>query len=213
MSEIFRAIVRVSAEEGGVNGVRCICERLHRLLRSRLLAAGLNAPGLSVGKGCVFRGVRRMQFGRNVTIGDRAWVHAITRFRGQTFSPLIVLGDNVSMSNNVHIACVGTVEIGDGVLIGSNVLVSDHNHGEYAGVCPSSPDIPPAQRPLSSAGDVVIESNVWIADNVVVNGSVRIGRGSVVGANVVVKHDVPPYSIVVGAATRVVRTFKGGRWL
>jgi acetyltransferase-like isoleucine patch superfamily enzyme len=35
---------------------------------------------------------------------------------------------------------------------------------------------------------------------------VTIGRGAVIGANSVVLHDIPDYSVAVGAPARVVKT-------
>lgn len=49
---------------------------------------------------------------------------------------------------------------------------------------------------------VVVEDDVWIGANALVAGGVRIGRGAVVGAGSVVRHDVAPYSIVAGVPAR-----------
>ena len=34
---------------------------------------------------------------------------------------------------------------------------------------------------------------------------VKIGKGSVIGANSVVTHDIPPYSVAVGSPARVIK--------
>ena len=59
-------------------------------------------------------------------------------------------------------------------------------------------------RPLISKGCVVIEDNVWLGDNVCVLPGVTIGKGSVIGANSVVTHSIPPYSIAVGTPAKIV---------
>jgi len=41
--------------------------------------------------------------------------------------------------------------------------------------------------------------------NAVVDGNVTVGRGSVVGANSVLRQSIPPFSIAVGAPAKVVR--------
>lgn len=51
---------------------------------------------------------------------------------------------------------------------------------------------------------VVIEDDCWLAANVVVTKGVRLGKGSVVGANAVVTADTDPYSINVGVPARKV---------
>lgn len=49
----------------------------------------------------------------------------------------------------------------------------------------------------------VIESNVYIGAGARILGPVRVGRGATVGANSVVIHDVPPYSVVAGIPAKV----------
>lgn len=51
----------------------------------------------------------------------------------------------------------------------------------------------------------VIEDNVDIGCGACVLGDVIVGRCSVIGANAVVLHDVPPFAVVVGAPARVVK--------
>jgi GT2 family glycosyltransferase/serine acetyltransferase len=51
-----------------------------------------------------------------------------------------------------------------------------------------------------------IEDACDIACGVAVLGDVTIGRGSVIGANAVVVHDVPPFSVAVGAPARVIKS-------
>lgn len=51
-----------------------------------------------------------------------------------------------------------------------------------------------------------IESNVYIGAGAKILGPIRVGQGSVIGANAVVVHDVPPRSLVVGVPARVIRS-------
>jgi serine acetyltransferase len=51
---------------------------------------------------------------------------------------------------------------------------------------------------------VVIEDDVWIGANVTVIGSVRIGRGAVIGACSLVNKDIKPYSIACGVPAKVI---------
>ena len=54
-------------------------------------------------------------------------------------------------------------------------------------------------------GDTVIGNDVWIGQNAVILPGVHIGDGAIIGANSVVGHDVPPYTIVAGNPARVLR--------
>ena len=54
-------------------------------------------------------------------------------------------------------------------------------------------------------GDVIIGNDVWIGAGAVILSGVTIGDGAVIGTNAVVTKNVPPYAIVAGNPTRVVR--------
>jgi hypothetical protein len=49
-----------------------------------------------------------------------------------------------------------------------------------------------------------VQDDCWLGTNVVVCPGVTIGKGSVVGANSVVTHDVMPYSVVAGSPARMI---------
>jgi acetyltransferase-like isoleucine patch superfamily enzyme len=56
------------------------------------------------------------------------------------------------------------------------------------------------QKPLP-----VIGHDVWIAQNVTLNGGIRIGDGAVIASNSVVTKDVPPFTVVGGNPAKVIR--------
>ena len=177
-------------------------------VKSNCFAWLLNAPGLRVGPGCVVRGSKFINFGRNVYVHGHLWMEAIAVYRTQRFSPRIEIGDDVSFSEGVHISCIERISIGRGVLFGSHVYVSDHNHGTYKGPAQSHPQEPPSRRQLGGGGTVEIGDHVWIGDNVVIVGPISIGRGSIVGANSVVRADVPEFTMVGGIPARAIKRFE-----
>jgi lipopolysaccharide O-acetyltransferase len=146
------------------------------------------------------RGAKRISFGRGFTSGPGLRVDALGEAANITF------GEDVQVNNNVHIAAVENVTIGNRVLIASGVFIADHNHGSYSGPRQSDPTIPPAQRPLSAAS-VVIGDDTWLGEHVCVLPGVRVGKGVVVGAGAVVTGDLPDYVIAVGSPARVIRRF------
>lgn len=147
----------------------------------------------------------RIKIGENFVAGPGLRLEAITEWAGDEFSPQIVIGDNVCLQLNTHIGAISRIEIHDNVLVGSNVLITDHNHGrpDFQGH-----DLPPFQRRLSSKGPVVIEENVWIGENVSILAGVRVGKGSIIGANSVVTRDIPPNCIATGAPASVSKEIK-----
>lgn len=52
---------------------------------------------------------------------------------------------------------------------------------------------------------VEIGNDVWIGCNSTILRGVKIGDGAIVGANSLVKHDVPPYAIVVGCPAKILK--------
>jgi acetyltransferase-like isoleucine patch superfamily enzyme len=207
VSSIWRALSQQIKDNGLVWGGLLIAAEVVTKLRSRLLGVVLGAPDVHLGSGCRFQGIRFMRFGRGVRSRGNLWMEAISQYGDAAFTPRIAVGDRVVFSNAVHISAIHSVEIGNRVLFGSGVFISDHNHGAYAGSLHSAPGQAPEDRALHTRGAVVIEDNVWFGDNVNVVGPARIGFGAVIAANSVVRGDVPACSIVAGAPARVVKVF------
>lgn len=163
-------------------------------------------------------GVSHMKIGQHFSAARGLWMETIDTYgegkQAQHFTPQLIIGDDVSLSEYVHIGCVNRIEIGSHVLMGSKIYITDHNHGTYRGSQPDSPDVPPAQRPLTVGETVTIEDNVWIGEFCTVLPGVTIGRGSIIGSHTTVTHDIPPGSIAVGSPARVVKQWDeaSGTW-
>ncbi len=177
-----------------------------RWLRNRMLARKLGVRRLDIGPRAYIRGLSCIEIGEHFSSGDGLWLEALTRYCDQRFSPRLVIGNFVHVSNWCHIACTHSVTIGDHVLIGSKVIITDHNHGIF-GPHVTSLTVPPAQRPLEGDRFVRIEAKVWLGDGVVVCPGVTMGEGSVAGANAVVTSDVLPYTLVAGVPARPIRRY------
>ena len=63
----------------------------------------------------------------------------------------------------------------------------------------------PDNRSATYGRPIVIEDKVWIGIGATVLPGVRIGYGSIVGANSVVTHDVPPMTIVGGNPAKFIK--------
>lgn len=126
----------------------------------------------------------------------------------------LIIGKDVRIGDYVHIVAHKSIIIGDGCLLASKVFISDTNHGELReSDFDSNPLIPPAFRPLISQ-PVILCKNVWVGENVVILPGVTVGEGSILGANAVVNHDIPSFSIAVGSPARVIKryNFEKSRW-
>ena len=106
------------------------------------------------------------------------------------------IGGKVRVGNYVSIA--GQVQIFTG---GNHVKerVTTYPVRQIYGLAAHGED----EHPQSN-GDVVIGSDVWIAQSAIVLSGVTIGDGAIVGSGAVVVKDVRPYSIVVGNPAREV---------
>jgi acetyltransferase-like isoleucine patch superfamily enzyme len=124
-------------------------------------------------------------------------IEAWDQFIEEKFQPIIKIGNRVGLNWNVHIGAINRIEIGDDVLVGSNVLITDHAHGSAEGAI-----LKPIDRPLKSKGPVVIEANVWIGEGVCILPGVHIGKGAIIGANAVVTCNIPAGAVVGGVPAR-----------
>jgi len=150
------------------------------------------------------RGKSLIRFGKRLTTGVGMRLDALSDGK----LPCIVFGDNIQLNDYVHIGAVNSVVIGNNVLIGSKVFISDHNHGFYGlNGRHDSPLTIPKDRMLSYLS-VTIEDNVWLGEFVAVLPGVTIGKGSIIGTMSVVTKDIPPYSIAAGSPTVVIREYR-----
>lgn len=105
--------------------------------------------------------------------------------------------------------------IGDDVLVASQVLITDLNHGRYSGTeAPHSPpSVAPAVRPNVSE-PVEIGSRAWIGEGVTVLPGSVIGEGAIIAAHAVVNSVIPPAVIAAGQPARVVKMWNPsvGMW-
>lgn len=148
----------------------------------------------------------------NITIGDGTTI--LDGARMQVFSSLtgkkthLTIGSNCYFCYRLTILAGGDVTIGDHVLMASDISIISHNHG----INPE--EVTPYMDQTLQIAPIVIGDNCWLGDKVVVTAGVTIGKGCVVGSNSVVTHDIPDYSIAVGAPARVIKQWDFGkhRW-
>lgn len=106
----------------------------------------------------------------------------------------IHIGKNVFINSGCHFQDQGGITIGDGVLIGHNVVLATLNH-----------NMDPRKRSSLHPASIVIGNNVWIGANATVVPGVNIGDGAIIGAGAVVTRDVPPNVIVGGVPAKIIK--------
>lgn len=143
---------------------------------------------------------------QNISIGNNSSIMSnciIETCAVNDNKPQLRIGDNVSVGEYTHITCANKVTIGNGVLTGRFVLITDNSHGNNT---KEVADIAPLARYIHSNGPVYIGENVWIGDKVTILPNVTIGKGCIIAANAVVTKDIPEYSVAAGVPAKVIKT-------
>ena len=147
-------------------------------------------------------GEKYISIGKGTTINTGVILTAWDKYGEQTFTPSIEIGNNCSIGEYAHITACKEIIIGNNVLTGRRVYISDNAHGNSS---KEEIDIPPIKRPLHVKGSVVIEDNVWIGERACILSGVHIGKGAIIAANAVVTHNVPAGCIVGGVPARIIK--------
>lgn len=109
-------------------------------------------------------------------------------------------GKNIHVGKNVFINCGchfqdhGGVFIGDGVLIGSYVVMATINHG-----------LTLSERHANLPASIHIGNNVWIGSHATILPGITIGDGAIVAAGAVVTRNVPPNTVVGGVPAKIIK--------
>lgn len=110
-------------------------------------------------------------FGKNIHVGKHVFINAGCCFQDQ-----------------------GGIFIGDGCLIGHQVVIATLNH-----------DKDPSKRGDMHPAPVRLGKNVWIGSHATVLPGVTVGDGAVVAAGAVVAKNVPAGVIVGGVPAKVIK--------
>lgn len=148
------------------------------------------------------KGAECIEVGGDCTFSPDCELTAWTEYKDKRYQPSIIIGNGCTFRQRVHITAINKIQIGDHLLTGNDVLISDNNHGVIE---KKDLQISPQYRSLSSKGEIIIGNNVWIGDKACIIGKVTIGDGAIIGANSVVTKDVPAYSVVAGVPAKLLK--------
>jgi acetyltransferase-like isoleucine patch superfamily enzyme len=135
----------------------------------------------------------RLELGENVLLEPGVWLTAPAPAR-------ISIGAGSFLNRGVMVAAADLVEIGEHCMFANGCFITDASHRF------DDPQKPVPFQGFSSKGPTRIGDNVWCGVNVVITSGVTIGERCVIGANSVVTHDLPPFSVATGAPAKVIRT-------
>jgi acetyltransferase-like isoleucine patch superfamily enzyme len=145
-----------------------------------------------------FIGLKHITFGTNNVVSEDVWFN-VNKRGGQEVG--------ISIGNNSYIGKRNFFNSGKAIIIGNffmsgincSLIGSDHHF--------TTPFLPYIYTGTTDANTIILGDNVWLGANVTIIGNVTIGHGSIIGANSLVNKDVPPFSLVVGSPSRVIKRF------
>lgn len=116
--------------------------------------------------------------------------------------PHISIGKNCNFGALNHITAINEIRIGDNLLTGKRVTITDNSHGS---INRENMEKEPLRRELISKGKVIIGRNVWIGENSTILSGVTIGDGVIVAAGSVVTKSFPDYCVIGGVPASILK--------
>lgn len=199
-----------------------------KIVNGENLILGRNCHLSQHSKICCFKGSK-------VFLRKNSWMHPYSRIQAHNNSTVILenssmldidsmiyamggssitLGEGTILSKYSIVTAKNKVTIGNNVLMGPKVFISDYNH-DYRDI-----NLPINKQGLyntnkdGKSSSVYIGDGSWIGTNVVIVGDIKIGNHCVIGANSTVVNDIPDYSVAVGNPAKVkkIYNFETNKW-
>lgn len=139
-----------------------------------------------------------IEIGNRVRIRHQVRIEALDALR----TPLLSIGDNCNIEQNVHIICSTRVEIGRDCSITARCAIVDTHH-PFIGIGRGAKI---GDGLNSEPASVTIGDGCFLGIGAVIQPNVFLGRRCVVGANaVVLAGDYPDGAVLAGVPARVLR--------
>lgn len=107
----------------------------------------------------------------------------------------MTIGKNIFVNHSLTCMSIGGVTIGDGTMIGPNVIIATDNHDMN-------------NKMVLRCKSVTIGKNVWIGAGARILPGVHVGDNAVVGAGAVVTKNVEANSVVAGVPARFIKNIQ-----
>jgi acetyltransferase-like isoleucine patch superfamily enzyme len=146
-------------------------------------------------------GEHHMAVGDDVLILRGTWLAVESPAWGRP-APAMRIGNRVGIRTYCVISATESVTIEDDVILGAFTSIIDSDHTFALG----RPNV--MHNPIETA-PIRVGRGTWLAERVAVLKGSNIGRCCIVGANSVVRGEIPDFSIAVGSPARVVGQVEG----
>jgi maltose O-acetyltransferase len=149
---------------------------------ARAISTGLRLAGAKVGKSSIFWGMPTLA-GTDTNLASR-----------------LEIGELCGLNFGCYFELDATVTLSDHVAIGHQVMFLTRSR---------SLDDPRRRGHDSEPKPVRVEAGAWIGSRCTILPGVTVGAGSVVGASVVVREDVPPNTLLAGTRKVSIAKWRG----
>ncbi len=144
---------------------------LPNFVGARTAPLALRAAGVSIGTACMFFGFPKLSGPGDIC----------SRLR---------IGEHCGFNFGCYFELDADITIMDHVAVGHEVMFLTRDHDTRD---PERRAVPCGARPIR------VEAGAWLGSRCVIMPGVTIGAGSVVGASVVVREDLPPNTLFMGS--------------
>lgn len=133
----------------------------------------------------------------NITTGNNGKIRHQSILFGTPKHPLTI-GNDFFIGVQCYLNGVAGITIGDRVTIAHGCML-------FTDSGPNTSPLLQKDFPITAA-PITIGNDVWLGAHATVMPGVTIGDHCVIGANSVIKTDIPAHSVVAGSPARIIRT-------
>lgn len=179
--------------------LKLIYSFLYSQIYLRLFGVRIGAKSFIVLPIGLIRNPKGLSIGDHSRILYNSRIDLLTSWQGRKFSPLVFIGNNVNIGQNLFLSCVNLIKIDDGVLVSDNVAFVDNDHVHIMGMS--------ASKTALEYNEIIIEKNVTIYRNCTILSGTVLGENSVVAANSVVRGVFPSNVLVGGVPAKILKYY------
>jgi len=155
-----------------------------------------------IGKPTYIKNFKRIFIGKKVRIFPGARIEVVDKISS------IVIRDNISIGQNLHITSKGNLIIDKNTTIAENVMITniDHSYQEIGIHILDQEQI---------MHETMIGENCFIGYGAVIQAGTILGKQCIIGSNSVVRGTFPDYCVIVGIPAKIIKRYDNGakKWI